>query len=479
MISIRNISIRNKLVLMQVFTSVLVLGIFLVAFIITDIRSYKERRVKSLTSLAHVVGLNSESALFFQFQDEAREILQDLKNVLPEIVYADIVDAKGNTFASYKSPRADSFKLQRLTPDKLWVIEGNQLLVVDDMVKDGERIGKVMLQIEMTELTAVKKSKYSMGAILLFASTCFAFIIAFAVQPYISKRLLYLVNIMKKERTTGDYDVTIVDNGKDEISTLVQAYNKLMLQIKESQQRKDEFIGIASHELKTPLTSVKGYLDLLETVEDKQPNKQFVRKALESTHKLERLIKDLLDVSKIQSGQLSLNVSEFDIYELIDETIASSQMVSATHQIVREESSEAKQMIYADRQKIEQVLINLISNAIKYSPSENEVIIGTKKTDTELIVRVRDFGIGIPQEEIQDIFERFYRTKGSSVHISGFGLGLYICRDILKRHDGKIWVERESQGTSFYFSLPLQTNAQLMMPESVQEGGLALKYDDV
>jgi signal transduction histidine kinase len=101
------------------------------------------------------------------------------------------------------------------------------------------------------------------------------------------------------------------------------------------------------------------------------------------------------------------------------------------------------------------VLVNLLSNAIKYSPGKSAVHISCKKNDEVLIIQVRDYGIGIPGDEQQKIFDRFYRTKDSSVHISGFGLGLYICRDIVIRHKGKIWVEREKEGSSFYFSLPL------------------------
>jgi signal transduction histidine kinase len=149
----------------------------------------------------------------------------------------------------------------------------------------------------------------------------FSFLIAFGTQSYISRRLLRLVKTIKQVGKTGELDTPELDNGKDEISTLNKAFNKLMLQIKENQERKDEFIGIASHELKTPLTTIKGYMDLLAMTEDTQPQKLYVQKALESLKKLENLIKDLLDVSKIQSGQLELNITEFDIDTLLNENI--------------------------------------------------------------------------------------------------------------------------------------------------------------
>jgi signal transduction histidine kinase len=154
---------------------------------------------------------------------------------------------------------------------------------------------------------------------------------------------------------------------------------------------------------------------------------------------------------------LHLNISEFEIDTLVDETIAAFQIVSTNHKIIRT-GNHISQVVSADRQRIEQVIINLLSNAVKYSPDSNEVIVSTQKNDLELIIKVKDYGIGIAKEEQPRVFDRFYRTKKMSVLISGFGLGLYICKDIIKRHHGKIWVESEGEGgTSFYFSLPINS----------------------
>ncbi len=436
---------------MQVFTSVVVLSIFFLAYIISDIRGYKERKVSSVKSVAHVIGLNSISPIEFHDDEAAKEILSQLKDVMPEIVQAKIIDKEGIPFATYTRAGAEKIAGAENAKSNSTL---EQLFVTDEIINNNDHIGKVSLQVELSELDSIKKSKYSLGVLLLLVAVGLSFLIASIVQSYISRRLLYLVTNMNEAGKTGDYSIRISDEGKDEIGTLMKVFNKLMQQVSESQQKKDEFIGIASHELKTPLTSVKGYLDLLNSVEEKHPNKQFVEKSLASVHKLESLIKDLLDVSKIQSGQLQLNISEFDISALVNETIASMQMISAEHEIIREDNA-GSLIVSADRQRIEQVLINILSNAVKYSPGENKVIVTVRKAETDMIIKIRDYGIGIPEEELTDIFERFYRTKDSSVHISGFGLGLYICRDIILRHNGKIWVEREDKGSSFYFTLPL------------------------
>jgi len=337
--------------------------------------------------------------------------------------------------------------------------------VSNPIVSNNEIIGKVFLEVQLTEIQEIKQYKFDLAFILLLVALVFSFIIALMVQSYISKRLLNLVYAMKKVGKTGEYSKPLEEGGKDEIATLIQAFNKLMEEIKESQKKKDEFIGIASHELKTPLTSIKGYVEMLNVLEQEQPKKQFVEKTLSNITKLERLVKDLLDVSKIQSGQLQLDIKEFNIDELLDETISAAQMVSGTHQIERKDHPDNK-MIYGDRQRIEQVLMNLLSNAIKYSPGENKVIVDSEKTDKELIIKIRDYGIGVPKEERSIIFERFYRTKGISVHISGFGLGLYISRDIINRHYGKIWVESADKGSIFYFSLPLKHSLTTQQKEA-------------
>ena len=438
---------------MQVFTSMIVLGLCFAAFIITDITGYKERKINSMISLANVIGINSISAIEFLDNDAAQAILSDLKKISPEIVHASILDKKGNVFATYSKPGSDTVRFYPPQTNTKFEFLDNQLLVYNNITDNNTVIGTVCLQVELSELAAIKSQKYQIATVLLIIGIGLAFVIALAVQRYISKRVLYLVNIMNQVSKTGDYTKHVMLDGKDEINALSFVFNNLMEQIQESHKKKDDFISIASHELRTPLTSIKAYLQVLDEIENKQPNKKYVQKTIENVNKLLQLILDLLDVSKIQSGQLELNINEFNIDALIDETIASYQDVSATHEITRE-GKPIGQMIFADRQRIEQVLVNLLSNAVKYSPDANKIILHTGKTASELIISVRDFGIGIPEQEQVKVFERFYRRKDLSNHTSGFGLGLYICQDIIKRHNGKIWIESNVKGTVFYFSLP-------------------------
>ena len=221
--------------------------------------------------------------------------------------------------------------------------------------------------------------------------------------------------------------------------------------------KKDEFISIASHELKTPITSLKIALQIIERTtskhDDMKPALSFVRKAIRQVDKIIELIKDLLDVTKIQSGKLELNKSNFLLKELIDECFEELQDSSIGHKLILE--GDASCEIFADRNRIEQVLINLISNAIKYSPKAGKVITKVTRLNKGVKIAITDFGIGIPKEKLHLIFDRFYRVDETSHKFAGLGLGLYISSEIVIQHNSSIKIEsEEGEGSTFWFILP-------------------------
>jgi signal transduction histidine kinase len=455
MLSIRDISIKSKLVLMKVFTSMLVLGLCFAAFVVTDINGYKERKVNSTVSIAQVIGSSSISAIQFMDNEAARKMLSDLQKVEPDIINASILDGSGKVFARYTKAGKTVYNFSLPARPDEHRFAGDFLYVYKSIINDKELIGTICLQVELSQLEQIINQKFLIATILLIIGIGLAFLIAVLNQKYISKPLLYLVRMMRTMRENNDYSRHVEVKGRDEISWLSSEFNNLMNEVVKSQQKKDEFIGIASHELKTPLTSVKLYLELLEKVEKQEPNKAFVLKARDGVNKLQNLILDLLDVSKIQSGQLQLDIKEFNIDELIDECIQTAQMNTTIHSISRE-GSPSNQLVSADRHRIEQVIINFLSNATKYSPEGTDILVKSQAVGSDVVVSVKDFGIGMPKAEHDKIFDRFYRAPGKNFGISGFGLGLYICAQIMKRHNGRIWVEsEEDKGSTFYFALPV------------------------
>jgi len=230
---------------------------------------------------------------------------------------------------------------------------------------------------------------------------------------------------------------------------------KLLEEVQLLNKKKDEFIALASHELKTPVTTISAYLQFLQrNLVNDEKNKQLAAKALQQVQRLESLIADLLDVSKIVSGKLPLSFSTFDILDLLKEVIEMVQHGGITHKI--KTNCDFNQLpVNADKQRIEQVLINLISNAIKYSPNADRVIISVSQTENDAIMSLQDFGIGIKKDQHARIFSRFYRVEDMAPHMSGLGLGLYICHEIISRHNGELSVESKfGKGSTFQFKIP-------------------------
>lgn len=216
--------------------------------------------------------------------------------------------------------------------------------------------------------------------------------------------------------------------------------------------KKNEFIALASHELKTPLTTVKGYLQILERYEMNQMMRRFLTKALTQLSRIEALINELLDISKIEAGKLSLYYETFNIEDLIADVVETFHFSSQTHHIVAHNLQHV--VVCADRQRIEQVLINLLSNAIKYSPDVDQVLVTLETSDTHVTIKVTDEGVGLSSEQREKIFTRFFRAEGTS-KMPGLGLGLYLSKEIIERHGGHIGVESEiDKGSTFYFSIP-------------------------
>ena len=244
-----------------------------------------------------------------------------------------------------------------------------------------------------------------------------------------------------------------IKDGFGEILQWVGAFSDIQEQ-KESEFKKDEFIGIASHEMRTPLTSVKGYIQILQQSLKDTAHQVYAARAASSIGKLENLITELLDASKIQGGKLSLNTEEINFNDLVNSCIENLQPSYSQHKIIK--LGQISRKMRGDKNRLEQVLINLITNAIKYSPFATKVEVSLIEQDNKLQVAVKDFGLGIKPEHLERIFERYFRVPENEIAFQGLGIGLYITRNIIGQHGGEIWVESElGKGSRFYFVLPL------------------------
>jgi signal transduction histidine kinase len=239
----------------------------------------------------------------------------------------------------------------------------------------------------------------------------------------------------------------------DLISQLVESRK----QIGRQNVAKDEFMSIASHELKTPITSMKASMQILDRRAQSGPEfssmRPFVKSANRQINRLTDLVNELLDVTRIQSGKLILDPQLTPLHELVKETVEEMQHISH-HIYTIKELPEA--YVNVDSKRIQQVIVNFLSNAAKFSPGSTDIVIGIAKENNSVKFYVQDFGIGIPKMKIPLIFERFYRVEENGTVVQGLGLGLYICSGIIKSHQGDIGAESlPEKGSTFWFTLPL------------------------
>ncbi len=282
-------------------------------------------------------------------------------------------------------------------------------------------------------------------------------------------------NVFIKSISNGDYDVEYRTVGvEDQKIRWVKAMGKAyfneqdkpvrfigtVLEIterKEDEIRKNDFIGMVSHELKTPLTSLNAFIQVLQGMAVKDEHQRridFLTKASQQVKKMNTLINGFLNSSRLESGKIQLDLKFFYLDQLINETIDEIKLTVNSHQITLSPCDPVE--VYADRDKIGSVIINLLSNAVKYSPKGKDIKVNCSIREKEVVVSIEDEGMGLKPEEITHIFDRFYRVSSSHTrNISGFGIGLYLSAEIIKRHSGRIWVESEKgRGSTFYFTLP-------------------------
>ncbi len=239
----------------------------------------------------------------------------------------------------------------------------------------------------------------------------------------------------------------------------------VMMDITEQKQgelRKNKFIGMVSHELQTPLTSLKAYVQLLHAWARKQKDDFTVgalAKMEKQVKKMGNMINGFLSLNQVETGNIHLDLKDFELNALINSALEETRLLNPNRTITFSQPEIIE--LQADPDKIEQVLINLVSNAIKYSPAEGTIEISTSTMGEMAEVRIKDEGFGIAPADMKKLFERYFRVENKHTeHIPGFGIGLYLCAEIIRLHHGKIWGESEpGKGSVFCFQLPLRIRA--------------------
>jgi signal transduction histidine kinase len=289
-----------------------------------------------------------------------------------------------------------------------------------------------------------------LAVILMFIAMLFAL----WLSNYISRPLTAMRNATL-DIAAGHFSKKVNIKGEDELGQLASAINYMSSELAKLDQMRRDLIANVSHELRTPLSLIRGYSEALKdgVVTDTEQQKQYVDIILDETARLQKLVSDLLDLSQLESGSLSINPHPFSISRCIHEICRRFEAAAAKNQIGLTASADDNIIVHADEGRIEQVLYNLIQNAINHTPPQGRIIVSAEKHDGKAFIQVSDTGRGISPDDLPHIFDKFYRGEHNR---KGTGLGLTIARGILTAHGSDITVKSQpNQSTTFAFYLPL------------------------
>lgn len=319
-----------------------------------------------------------------------------------------------------------------------------------------EARGMILIHSRIPSIYQLKHSIF----LVFVAAGMIGGIIALIFVALLTKHITKPMNQMKavaKKVASGEFTGRINVKGKDELSELSKSFNEMITELENLEKMRRDFIGNVSHELRTPLTSIKGFVDgIIDGVIPPEKHEYYLRIVRDETSRMQDLVNDLLSLAKLQGGEVALEYSIFDINELIRRSVISLQQMFLEKNLEFNALFETERMfVRADLDSIQRVIINLLHNAIKFTPENGVIAAKTYYKKNKVVISIEDSGRGIPKEDLPGIFERFYKTdKSRSEDRTGVGLGLAIVRNIINKHDETIKVEsQEGHGTRFIFTL--------------------------
>jgi len=514
----RDISIRRKITMIIMLTSIIVLFLASAAFVINDLMTFRSTLVKDLSILAEVLGTNSTGALTFNDQKSAEETLEALKAV-PNIVSASIYTKDNQIFAQYfrnkKNPGSSSSKseMEKLfskgehtkSPEAIregYIFSNGHLHLFKPIVLDGDTIGMVFLQSDLEKLYSQLRCHGGIAAVVMVLSSLVAYLLSSMLQSVISKPILYLAQTMKTVSNEKNYAIRVEKQSHDELGVLNGGFNEMLAQIqdrdtallraqaelekraqdlqKELTERKraeeelkqktdelarsnkelEQFAYVASHDLREPLRMVTGYVKLLARRYKEKLDADaddFINFAVDGATRMQRLIDDLLIYSRVNTRGKEFEPTDCEM--ILGQCLNNLQVAIGERGAVI--THDPLPTVMADHLQLSQLFQNLIANAIKFHGSEApRVHISAKQRNDEWVLSVNDNGIGIAPEHAERIFIMFQRLHGRGDY-AGTGIGLAICKKIVERHGGRIWVESElGKGSTFYFTIPTKGDQQ-------------------
>lgn len=320
-----------------------------------------------------------------------------------------------------------------------------------------EVIAAVYVNTPIPEVQRARTSVFRFFFISIFVSIVISTVLVYIFSRRLSKPLKEMRDAAKVI-AGGEFDKRIEIQSRDEIGELARSFNQMVTDLQNLEEMRKGFIANVSHELRTPMTTIQGFVEgILDGTIPEDKQRDYLCIVRDETHRLSRLVDDLLHLARMEAGELELTFKDFDINELIRLSIIKLERLIVQKEIeVEADFMEEKTIVHADADAIQRVLLNLLHNAVKFTPEKGKIKVFTGSMSRgRITVSVEDNGIGIDSSEIGMIWERFYKSdKSRSKDRTGTGLGLAIIKNIINWHDQEIWVEsKQGQGTRFTFTL--------------------------
>lgn len=531
----KQMKLKQKLVWIIMITTVSTLFISTSAVITNELICFKNDMVDNLSTLAEVIGTNSTAPLTFNDKKAAKETLMALKAV-PNIVCGIIFDDKDRLFAKYQKGNVDILSLRSMEVSGEHHFDANSLHYMNNITLDNNIIGKVYLQSDLRGFYSRLKEYAGMVFLIMISCSFVAYFLSSRLQRVITGPFLNLTKTMKVVKNEKTYSIRAEKQTNDELGTLIEGFNEMLEQIEArdkeleghkikledkvlkrtselskanehleqivvelkqakevaeaANRAKSDFLANMSHELRTPLNHIIGFTELVVDKnygELNETQEEYLGDALQSSRHLLSLINDILDLSKVEAGKIELDPSDLHLGMVLDNSLTMVKEKAMKHGIqLSTHLDGVPETIQADERKIKQILYNLISNAVKFTPDGGKVILSGNFVENEsssalekelpvdnlyvdktnqnppnvtkyIQISVEDNGIGLAQEDLNRIFDAFEQVETStSRKYQGTGLGLSLTKRLVELHGGTIWAESkgEGEGSVFHFTIP-------------------------
>ena len=476
--ALHDLPLRRKLMAIALLTSGVVFVLSAAAFFTYDIVTLRRRMVDDLTVLARIINANAADMVDFNEQDPVVAVLGSLK-AQPRIVAARVLTPDGKLFASYVRGERDGVLEPPLLDADGYVFADGELALSQEMFLADRLVGRVYLQSDTRELMARLTNYVGTTVLIMLGASAVAFLLSSRLQRLVSDPVLHLVQVVGLVSHERNYSVRATRRGQDELGQLIDGFNAMLGQIQERDEAlmeardkaeevsrtKSAFLANMSHELRTPLNAIIGYSEMLQEDLEDAGRKELVPdlvKIHSAGKHLLGLINDILDLSKIEAGKMTIHAETFDVATLVREVASTIQpLVEKNGNHLEIEMADSLDQMHTDVTRVRQVLLNLLSNASKFtSQGRIGLVVSTSEVDSEpfVVFEVSDSGIGMTPEQLAKLFQPFTQADSSTTRkYGGTGLGLAISKRFCQMMGGDVSVRSEhSKGSTFRVALPLR-----------------------